>query len=148
MVENYLLQIGMKCGTVKKFNNTILMDMENNDCQHWYFLTPIKIFDKGNGLKECTIQMAYPFLNEENDISEQAVIERLSPLMDGYQTDLLKILRKMLIIPSFTFSVIPFWANEKTAERNELKDFGSNRIHIINAVLTVKYRESWFNCNC
>ena len=144
MVENYLLQIGMRCGTVKKFNNTILTDMENNDGQHWYFLTPVKSFDKGNGLKECTIQIAYPFLNEETDTSEQIVIERLSPLMDDYQTDLIKILRKMLIVPSFTFSVIPFWANEKTSERNELKDFGNNRIHIINASIKILYRETWF----
>ena len=144
MVENYLLQIGMRCGTVKNFNNSILRDMENNDGQHWYFLTPIKAFDKGNGLKECTVNMAYPFLNEETDTSEQIVIERLSPLMDGHQTDLLKILRKMLIVPSFTFSVVPFWANEKTSERNELKDFGSNRIHIINASIKILYRETWF----
>ena len=147
MIENYLLKIGMRCGTVKNFNNTVSDDIRRKDGQHWYFLTPIKISDKGTGLKECTVNMAYPFLSEQADLTEQDVIKRLSPKIKEYEESLLNTLRKMVIVPSFTFSVIPFWANEK-GERLERKDSGNNRIHIINASLTIKYREHWFNCNC
>jgi len=143
MVENFLLSIGMRCGTVKNFNNVIMEDLRMKDDQHWYFLTPIKSTDKATGLKECTVNLAYPFIAENTDISEQVVIERLSPLLSDYERDLLKILRKVVIVPSFTLSVIPFWANEK-GERTERKDFGQGRIHIISANLTIRYRETWF----
>jgi len=142
MLEGYLLKIGMKCGTVKNFSVVISDDMRRKDGQHWYFLTPVKISDKGNGLKECTVNIAFPFISIQGDISEQAVIERISPLLSGYEVELLKILRKTVIVPSFKFSVIPFWANE-SGQRNERKDFSENRIHIISANIIINYREHW-----
>ena len=146
MIEKFLLNIGMRCGTVKNFNSVVLEDVRLKDDQHWYFLTPIKSTDKASGLKECTVNLAFPFMSEKYDISEQVVIERISALMPSYESDLLAILRKVVIVPSFTFSVVPFWAYEKGTERTERKDFGQIRIHIINASLTIRYRESWF-CN-
>lgn len=148
MLENFLLQIGMKCGTVKNFNSTIANDMRLNAKQHWYFLTPIKTKESGSLLKVATIQIAFPFLAIKEDISEADVIKRLTPLVPEYQNSLIANLRKMLIVPECTFSIIPFWANEKGTERNERKDFGNSTIHIINAQVTVKYRASWFNCEC
>jgi hypothetical protein len=143
MVEQYLLKIGMHCGTVKNFNSSILDDVRRNDYQHWYFLTPLKSKDNGHGLKEVTINMAYPFLAERNDISEEEVIKRLKAL--EFQTELLKVLRKNVIVSSHTISVIPFWGNEKGAERNERQDFGQTRVHLINASLIVLYRDNYFN---
>lgn len=137
----------MRCGTVKNFNNVIIDDMRKNDGQHWYFLTPIKISEKTAQMKEATIQIAFPFIATNSDISEQIVIERLAPLMPRFENALLKKIRKTLLVPSFTFSNITFWANEK-GERDSRKDFGQTRIHILNAQIVVKYRYSWFNCNC
>lgn len=148
MIENFLLQIGMHCGTVKNFNSSILEDVRRNDFQHWYFLTPIKCTDKANGLKECTVQMAYPFLCANNEISEEAAIQRISDLVPEYEAELLKVLRQKVIAPSYTFSVIPFWANEKASERNERKDFAQTRVHIISGSVTIRFRENWFNCKC
>jgi hypothetical protein len=147
MIEQFLINIGMRCGTVKNFNNSVMEDVRVKDFQHWYFATPFKVTDSGSGLKECTINMAYPFLAANGEISEQAAIERISPLVPEYEAELLKVLRSKVIVSSFTLSVIPFWANEK-GERNDRKDFATTRIHIINASLVIRYRERWFNCNC
>ena len=147
MIENYLIQIGFNCGTIKNFNNEILEDQRLHTEQSWYFLTPIKTTDSESGLKEAKINMAYPFEVKKSDISEKAVIERLNLNLLEYETELLKRLRqdRRLIIPPsmFTISFIPFWANEKTSERMTKVDFGSNKIHAIIASLTIKYREAW-----
>lgn len=148
MLENFLLSIGMHCGTLKNFNNAILEDVRRNDYQHWYFLTPIKVNDIGSGLKECTVQMAYPFLTANGEISEEAAIKRISDLVPEYEAELLRVLRSRVIVPTFILSVIPFWANDKGTERNERKDFAQTRIHIINASVTINFRESWFACKC
>lgn len=147
MVESYLLAIGMRCGTVKNFSNTIVEDMRTNSKQHWYFLTPIKSVDKGSLLKEATIQFAFPFVAIPTDISERDVLKRLEKIIGGYEHSLLIQLKKMLLVQSVTFSIIPFWANEK-GERIERKNLGQSSIHILNAQITVRYRDSWFDCNC
>jgi hypothetical protein len=151
MVEKYLLDIGMRCGSVKNFNASILEDMRLSKSQHWYFATPFKVTDKGGGLKECTVNMAYPFLAVNGEISEQEAIKRISPLIPEYEAALLKALRKgcsrLIVIPS-QFYPVALWANEKGAERVDRKDFGAVRIHIISASLTIRYRDSWFTCNC
>lgn len=139
----------MKCGTVKNFSAMIENDMRQNSKQHWYFLTPIKISEKNGLIKEATVQMAFPFIATKDDISEASVLKRLTPKVAAYQDSLILNLRRMLIVPpsSVVFSIIPFWANEK-GERTERKDLGKSRVHIINAQITVKYREHWFTCNC
>ena len=142
MIENYLIQIGMRGGSVKNFGLAIVEDSKKFDNQHWYFLTPIKVKDNGNGLKEATINLAYPFEVERDDVSEVEVLERLSGYMIDYETELLKQLRKILIVPSLTLSVVPFWANEK-GERVERKNFAQAAVHILSATATVKYREHW-----
>lgn len=147
MIERFLLDIGMHCGTVKNFSVAIAEDVRKKNFQHWYFLTPVKLSDSGNGLKECTVQMAFPFLAENGEITEEAAIKRLTDLIPDYERELLKALRKMVIVPSHTISVIPFWANEQ-GQRNDRKDFAAFRIHIINASVTIKFRETWFKCDC
>ena len=148
MIENYLIAIGFNCGTIKNFNNEILEAQKKHTEQSWYFLTPVKPVGSVSGLKEVKINMAYPFVvNEKFDTSEKKVIERLALDLQAYETDLLKRLRqdRRLIVPPalFTISFVPFWANEKIAERMNRVNFGSNNIHAIIASLTIKYRESW-----
>ena len=144
MIENYLIKLGMRCGTVKNFNNEVLDDVRRKDYQHWYFKTPIKSVERGGQLKEAVLDLAFPFLAERNDLTEKDVLSRLNDCSITMQADLIAELRKRIIVPQFTFILIPFWANEKASERNELKDFGNNRIHILNAQLTVQFREHWF----
>jgi hypothetical protein len=146
MIEKFLLDIGMRCGTVKNFSVAIADDLRKGDGQHWYFLTPIKVTDGGNGLKTCTVNLAYPFISERGDVTEQDVFNRLYSLSTPYQIELINQLRKNVIVPSFTFSIVPFWANDK-GERTERKDFGGARIHILNAVVNVNYRLDWFKNN-
>jgi hypothetical protein len=86
MIEKFLLDIGMRCGTVKNFSIAIADDLRKGDGQHWYFLTPIKVTDGGNGLKTCTVNLAYPFISERGDITEQDVFNRLYSLSIPYQT--------------------------------------------------------------
>lgn len=147
MLENYLLNIGMRCGTVKNFNNVIIDDMRKKDGQHWYFLTPVKIIGRASNLNEATVQIAYPFLATNSDLTEEDAIKRLTPVLPEFKNSLENELKKMLLLQSATYSLIPFWANEK-GDRTERKDFGQTRIHILNAQVTVRYRDSWFTCNC
>jgi hypothetical protein len=147
MIEDLLIGLGLKCGTVKNFNTIIMDASRQNQLQMWYFLTPIKGKDNGSGYMEATINLAFPILAVQGDINEISALSRISEIEKTVKPELINLLKKWMNVPSSTFSIIPFWSNEK-GERNELKDFGNVRIHIINAVLTVKYRETWFNCNC
>lgn len=147
MIEKLLIDLGLKCGSIKNFNSTILDAARQNQLQMWYFLTPIKSNDNGSGFKTATVNLAYPILAGSEDINEASAITRISEFETNLQTELLTILKKYVNVPDSTFSIIPFWANEK-GERIERKDFGNVRVHIINGMLTLKYRESWFNCNC
>lgn len=143
MLENYLIQIGMRCGTIKNFNSSILEDARLKDFSHWYFLTPIKSTVKIGNLKEAVLSLAFPFDFEKGDDSEAIVIERLSTDTLDLQAELISELRKRIIVSQFSFTPIPFWANEKGSERMMLKDFGNNRIHILSGTLTVQYRDRW-----
>jgi len=147
MIEKLLIGLGIKCGTVKNFNTAILEAARQNKLQSWYFLTPIKNKDNGSGYMEATINFAYPILSNIQDIDEASVLKRISIFDGDLKMELLNTLKKYVNVPTSTFSIIPFWANEK-GERIERKDFGNIRVHIINGILTVKYRESWFNCEC
>ena len=149
MVENFLLKIGMKCGTVKNFNSTILNDMRLNGKQHWYFLTPIKTSEDNTGLKTSIINLAFPFISITEDISEADVYKRLTPKISSYRNDLLSTIRKTLNKTQLIyFYPVAFWANEKGTERNERKDSGNSTIHIFNVQLSIKWRETDFNCEC
>lgn len=143
MLENYLISIGLRCGTVKNFNTTILTDSRRKDNQHWYFLTPIKASDKGGELKEAVVTMAFPFVAQSTDTSDAEVIKRISPLIYSMKNALLCRLRKTVIVPTEEFKVIPFWANDGSGERNDRKDFAQNKVHIIQAKITINYRDYW-----
>ena len=147
MIEDLLIGLGLKCGSLKNFNTAILDAARQNQMQMWYFLTPIKSNDNGSGYMEATINLAFPILAGLGDINELSAISRISEIEKDVKPQLINLLKKYVNIPTATFSVHPFLANEKS-ERIERKDFAGVRVHIINAVLTVRYRESWFNCNC
>jgi hypothetical protein len=148
MVEKFLLDIGMRCGTVKNFNTTIIEDLRKGEDAHWYFLTPIKANENVGGFKTATVSMAFPFFAVREDVTEADVINRLSVLLPEYEPTLLANLRQMLIVPDCTIFPIPFWANESGDSRNERKNFAQTSIHILSAKVTIKYRDSWFNCKC
>jgi hypothetical protein len=146
MIESVLLQMGLRCGTVKNFSNTISNDVRKGERQHWYFLTPIKTTETPSQLKECTIKMAFPFLANREDLSEALVYKRLTPFLATYEKELLKQLRKAFKIVTVTeFYPIAFWANEK-GERTERKVLGVESVHIFQASVTIKYRETSINC--
>jgi hypothetical protein len=148
MIESVLLQMGLRCGTVKNFSNTISNDVRKGERQHWYFLTPFKTTETPSQLKECTVKMAFPFLANREDLSEALVYKRLTPFLATYESELLKQLRKTFKIVTVTeFYPIAFWANEK-GERTERKVLGVESVHIFSASVTIKYRETSINCNC
>ncbi len=148
MIETFLLNSGLKCGSLKNFNTQILEDARRGFANHWYFLTPLKAVDKGgNGFKEVVINFAYPINAIQTDLSEEDAISRISELKDSYEIELIKFLQRTVQVPSYEFKVIPFWSNDK-APRAERTDFANVKIHILNAVLTIRYRETWFGCKC
>jgi len=148
MIEKFLIDSGLKCGTLKNFNTQILEDARRGNSNHWYFLTPLKVVDKGgNGYKEVVINLAFPINAIQFDLTEQDAINRISEVKDSYENELIKFLQRTVQIPSYDFKVIPFWSNDK-APRTERTDFANVKIHILNAVLTIRYRESWFGCKC
>ena len=64
MIENYLIQNGFGCGSVKNFANEVAERTKFAKDERWYFSTPIKTNVSG-GLAECTIHLAYPFLAQK-----------------------------------------------------------------------------------
>ena len=147
MIENLLTKIGLNCGTLKNFNSVIVRAMELGESQKWYFLTPLKVKDNGSGFKEVTVNIAFPIQCEIDDVTEADVLNRLAGYESEYSEQLVKFLKKYFLVPTYTFSIVPFWSDTKT-ERKELTDFGNVRIHVISGTLTLKYRETWFKCNC
>jgi len=142
MIENYLIVAGLGCGTKANFKSEVLKNLKFGVLPRWYFRTPVKV--SGNGLKSASLDMAFPFLALRADTkdNEGEVLTRLELVRKNYEDDLLKFFRSNgFITPpdSANFSIIPFWAGE-TGYREELEDFNGIRIHILNAVLTVKYR--------
>lgn len=146
MIENILLKMGLKCGTVKNFSNTISDDVRKAERQHWYFLTPIKTTETPSQLKEATIKLAFPFLANRDDLTEAVVYKRLTPFLATYENELLTQLRKQFKIVTVTeFYPIAFWANEK-GERSDRKVLGVESVHIFSASVTIKYRDISINC--
>jgi hypothetical protein len=140
MIESFLIESGLGCGTVKNFSTEILKNVKLGVTDRWYFKTPIKV--SSNGLRTAVVDMAFPFLAKQTDVDEKTVLSRLELLRKDYEDDLLYFLRShKFIVPPDTanFSIIPFWATE-TGPRNDRKDFAGIRVHILNAVITVKYR--------
>lgn len=147
MLETFLLNGGFKCGTIKNLSTVINEAMLTNTQLTWYFLTPLKPKDNGSGFKEVTINFAYPFIAELTDITEDDVFNRLKFLTPDYEKYLLKELKKIFLVPSYTFSVVPFWSNREGI-RIDRKDFSNVKIHILSAQLTLRYRDAWINCQC
>jgi len=142
MIESFLIASGLGCGTKQNFKDEVLKSMQLHLASKWYFRTPVKV--SSNGLKTATLDMAFPFLALINDSkdNEEAVLARLEIDRKAYEDDLIYFLRKYkFIVPPDTanFSIIPFWHGE-AGYRDEAEDFNGIRIHILNAVLTVKYR--------
>ena len=142
MIESYLIAGGLGCGTKSNFKDEVLKAMQLHLQSKWYFRTPVKV--SGHGLKTATLDMAFPFLALINDspTNEEAVLTRLELVRHDYEDSLMYFLRKnRFIVPpdSANFSIIPFWHGEP-GYRDEVENFNGIVIHILNAVLTVKYR--------
>lgn len=142
MIESYLIAGGLGCGTKDNFKDTVLEAMKLHLDSKWYFRTPVKV--SGNGLKTATLDLAFPFLALINDspTNEQAVLSRLELTRKEYEDDLIYFLRSnSFIVPpdSANFSIIPFWFGEP-GYRDGVEDFNGIRLHILNAVVVVKYR--------
>lgn len=140
MIEDILIKGGLGCGTQKNFATEIMKNIELNKSTRWYFKTPIKI--TGSGLKSATVNLAYPFRWEETDgNSEAIVLARLEPERQAYEQDLLKFLRKFFIVPPDTanFVIVPFFSRGE-GERDERKNMGPTKIHILSANIVVKFR--------
>ena len=142
-MEDYLLAIGMKCGSVKNFSNLIVENMRTNTKQSWYFLTPIKSTEKVGGLKEATVSLAFPILTNRDDISEAAVYKRLTPMLKTYEAELLKALRQRVIAQPIEFFPFPFWANSD-GQRTDRKNLSGAMVHILSAKIKINYRDSYF----
>ena len=144
MIENYMILGGLGCGTKKHFAQVIITDLKKGVSPRWYFRTPIKY--SGHGLRTAVIDMAFPFISKNTDIDEKTILTRLEVDRKCYEDDLIAFLRKGgFIVPpdSAVFAIVPNYSC-KTDARDERADFAGTRIHILNAVITVKYRESWF----
>jgi hypothetical protein len=142
MIENFLIASGLGCGTKNNFKDEVLKSMQLHLDSKWYFRTPVKV--SGNGLKSAVLDMAFPFLALINDTKDEegTVLSRLELTRKDYEDDLIRFLRvKKFIVPPDTanFYLIPFWYGEP-GYRDELEDFNGIRLHILNAVVTVKYR--------
>lgn len=140
MIESYLINHGLGCGSKKNFPIELIKNHKLGISDRWYFLTPVKV--SGNGLRSAVLNMAFPFMAKPGEITEKQALERLELVRKDYEDDLMFFLRShRFIVPPDTanFSIIPFFANETGGERTERKDLPV-RIHILNAVITVKYR--------
>jgi len=81
-------------------------------------------------------------LINDSPTNEEAVLSRLELTRKEYEDDLIYFLRSNgFIVPpdSANFSIIPFWYGEP-GYRDEVENFNGIVIHILNAVVTVKYR--------
>ena len=147
MIEDLLLGIGLNCGTSKNFNTKIVEAVRRGSAQMWYFKTPVRSKDNGSGYMEAQIGLFFPVLSVASDISESEAIKRISDIKKEVVPQLIAILKKYVNIPASTVTIVPFWSNS-LENRDERKDFANVRIHLIHALLTVKYRDSWFSCDC
>jgi hypothetical protein len=147
MIEDLLIGLGLNCGTSKNFNTKIVEAVRRDALQMWYFKTPIRNKDNSSGYMEAQINLFFPVLAVASDISESVAITRLSDIQKEVTPQLIAMLKKFVNIPAATHTVVPFWSNNLN-ERDERKDFANVRVHLIHLSLTVKYRESWFNCEC
>ena len=142
-MEEFLLAIGMQCGSVKNFSNLIIENMRTNAKQSWYFLTPIKSTGKVGGLKEATVSLAFPILTNRDDISEAAAYRRLTPMLKSHEAELLKALRQRVIAQTVEFFPITFWANSD-GQRTDRKNLSGAMVHILSAKIKITYRDSYF----
>jgi hypothetical protein len=139
MIESYLINAGLGCGSKKNFPIELIKNISLGISDRWYFLTPVRV--SGNGLKSATLNMAFPFRAKLDEVTEKQALDRIELVRQDYEDDLMRFLRSLkFIVPPDTanFSIIPFFATE-TGERTERKDLPI-RVHILNAVVTVKYR--------
>jgi len=144
MIEKFLINSGCKCGTKKNFSTVISDDLRIDDFQHWYFLTPLKVIGKQNGVMSTTINMAYPFIAEDGETTEEDVLKRISDEADDYKNGLKEFFNKWSISNDIEFSEIPFYGGSN-AERTNLTTFGNNKIHLLNVIVKVSYRENKIN---
>jgi hypothetical protein len=141
MIENFLIAGGLGCGNKDNFKKVVYESMQLHLDPKWYFRTPVGY--TSDGLKSASLDLAFPFLALIDDSKEriEAVEARIGAVREEYVDDLVKFLRQFFIVPpdEIKSKIIPFWFGEP-GYSEETEDFNGIRIHIINVVLTVKYR--------
>lgn len=147
MIERMLIDSGCKCGTKKNLSTQISTDLKNGSGQHWYFLTPLKIKESTNGVMSTVINMGFPFIAKKDEQSEEDVLKRIDSVSNEYKNGLKKFFSKWCIKCEIEFSNTPFYGGG-SGERSELTNFGNNKIHLLNVIAKIDYRESKINCNC
>ena len=75
MIENYLIQNGFGCGSVKNFSTEIIERSKFGKDTRWYFSTPIKTNVNAN-LAECTLHLAFPFLAQYGETVKVVFIQK------------------------------------------------------------------------
>lgn len=142
MIEAWLNEAGVKGGPKANFKKWVLNDQQLHKLPRWYFRTPVKYLS--DGFKAATLDMAFPFqaLIGDNIDDEAPILARLELVKQQYIDDLLVFFRKYgFIVPPETVNatLIAFWAGD-TNPKEENKSYQGMRIHILNVVLTIKYR--------
>lgn len=142
MIEAWLNEAGVKGGPKANFKKWVLNDQQLHKLPRWYFRTPVMY--SSDGLKSATLDMAYPFpaLINDNIDDEAPILARLELTKQQYVDDLIDFFRKYgFIVPpdSVNATLIAFWAGD-TNPKEENKYYQGMRIHILNVVLTIKYR--------
>lgn len=142
MIEAWLNEAGVKGGPKANFKKWVLNDQQLHRLPRWYFRTPVKY--SSDGLKSATLDMAFPFQASINDnIDDEApILARLELIKQQYVDDLIDFFRKYgFIVPpeNVTATLIAFWAGD-TNPKEENRAYQGMRLHILNVVLTVKYR--------
>lgn len=142
MIENYLIQNGFGCGSVKNFANEVAERTKFSKDERWYFSTPIKTNVSG-GLAECTIHIAYPFLAQKGETVESGVYVSTTEAAQQKYFDVCDFFKAKFLVPKKSFTFVPFWSFSENEKRLERADAGGVRVHVLVVDLTLRYKEVW-----
>ena len=142
MIENYLIQNGFGCGSVKNFSNEIVERSKFGKDTRWYFSTPIKTTVNAN-LAECTLHLAFPFLAQYGETVESGVYAKTTETAQKKYFEVCEFFKEKFLVPKKSVTFVPFWSGSDAEKRTDRKDFANTRVHILAVDLTLRYKESW-----
>ena len=142
MIENYLIQNGFGCGSVKNFANEVAERTKFAKDERWYFSTPIKTNVNAN-LAECTLHLAFPFLAQYGETVESGVYSKTTETAQKKYFEVCEFFKGKFLVPKKSVTFVPFWSGSDDEKRTDRKDFANTRVHILAVDLTLRYKESW-----